>query len=255
MTSAGVRWHSGDHCPNALTGADAPDWFELADNPGAELVKRNPLREVYRVTLARGVFFAKVFHHRGVAATLKRWVVGPPAVVELHIADALSRAGVSAIRALAAGVSPTGDRSILLSEEFLGAETLAELWEGSRPQPLRIAESLVAFLAKSHEARVLPRDVHPGNLLVRRGAAAGEWEIAYADLAGMRIGRSVTDHEAARSIAELYQWFRARSSAAQRVRFLRAYTRRRFGENRSLRRRFAHLVEAVAAAHQRRLWA
>jgi len=255
MTSAGVRWHTSDHCPAALTHDDAPDWFELGGDPRAELVKRNPLREVYRVTLSCGVFFAKVFHHRGVAATLKRWVVGPPAVAELRTADALSGARVRAIRALAAGVSPSGDRSILLSEEFDGAETLAELWEGSRPPPPGIAESLAAFLAKSHERRVLPRDVHAGNFLVRRGAAAGEWEIAYADLAGMRIERSVTDREAARTIAELYQWFRARSSAAQRVRFLRAYTLRRFGENHALRRQFAHLVEEAAAAHQRRLWA
>ena len=253
--SDGVRWHIATGYEIPVTGDSAPDWFNLADNPQAELAKRNPVREVYRVRLSCGAFFAKVFTHANLAATIKRWSVGPPAGREFLVAQALARAGVGAIRAVATGVTMLGDRSVLISEEFSGAQTIAALWEDPGPTPVRLIECVAAFLGRTHDADVLPRDTHPDNLLVRRGAAAGEWEIAYADLAGTRIGRPVIEQEAARHIAELLQWFRPRTTATQQARFLRTYVCERFGADRGIRRRFTRLVEAAATVHQRKLWA
>ena len=253
--SDGVHWHIAAGHETAVTGDSAPNWFALADDPRAERVKRNPVREVYRTRLSCGVFFAKVFTHANLAATIKRWFVGPPAGREFHVAQALVRAKVGAIRVVAAGVAPSGDRSVLISEEFSGAQTLAELWERRAPRSARLIECVAAFLGRTHDADILPRDTHPDNLLLHPGATAGEWAIVYADLAGTRIGRPVTKQEAARHITELLQWFRSRSTATQRARFLRAYARERFGADRGVRRRFARLVEASAVVHQHRLWA
>ena len=66
-----VRWHIATGYETPVTGDSAPDWFNLANNRQAELAKRNPVREVYRVRLSCGVFFAKVFTHASLAATLK----------------------------------------------------------------------------------------------------------------------------------------------------------------------------------------
>ncbi|MCK4659198.1 MAG: hypothetical protein KAV82_06710 [Phycisphaerae bacterium] len=230
-------------------------WFDLCANPQAALVKRNPLREVYRVTLAHGVFYAKVFTHRGVVATVKRWVLGAPAEREFLLARALSQVGVGVIRVVATGVSASSRQSVLISEEFPGACTLTRLWESLGPKPSQLIEQIAGFVARTHQADVLPHDTHPDNLLVRPGATPGVWDIAYTDLAGTRVGRQVSAQQAARNIAELYQWFRSRSSTTQRIRFLRTYAHQRFGNQREMFRQFVNMVETAAAAHQRRLWA
>ncbi len=252
---AGISWRIADGYEAVINDEAVGDWFALGSNAQAELVKRNPLREVYRVELARGAFFAKVFTQRGFTATLRRWMVGPPALAEFRTAQALSRVGVGAIRVVAAGVSTWGARSVLVSEEFAGARTLAELWDDRCPNPLRLIACVAAFLARTHTANVLPHDTHADNLLLRPGSDTAEWDIAYADLAGMRIGRPITEQEAARNIAELYQWFRSRTTPMERLRFLRTYLEGRFGDSRNVLQQFAGLIETSATAQQRKLWA
>ncbi|MFH0981553.1 MAG: lipopolysaccharide kinase InaA family protein [Planctomycetota bacterium] len=255
MVTRGVRWYLRDNSAAAITSHSAPDWFGLGDDPRAELVKRNPLREVYRVRLSGGVFFAKVFEHGGPVATLKRWITGPPAQREFRLAQALSDARIGTIRAVAAGIARSSRRSALISEEFSGAQTLARLWERSGIARRLLLECVAVFLAKTHAAHVLPRDTHPDNLLLRPGTVHGEWEFAYADLAGMRVGPPVADPEAAHNLAELYQWFHARSTVTQRLRFLRAYVNERFGGYRQTWKPWVFLLEAAIEAHQRKLWA
>ncbi len=251
----GVRWHIGSGYEGIVTGDLVPNWFSLAGDPRVELAKRNSLREVYRVTLPSGVFFAKVFAHADLWGTLKRWVFGPPAVREFRVGQGLTAAGIGAIHVVAAGVAADGRRSVLISQEFAGAWTLADAWESHRFPPAQLIERVAGFLARTHAAHVLPRDTHADNLLVRSKTGSGQYEIVFADLAGIRVGRPVTDREAARNLAELYQGFRLHTTAAQRVRFLHAYADARFGQGRQIRKRWARLVETAAQAHQVALWA
>ncbi|MCP4591048.1 MAG: hypothetical protein GY842_09905, partial [bacterium] len=249
---AGAQWVFADEGESVVSSASAPDWFGLEDEPRATLVKHNPLRRVYRVKLATGVVYAKVFDDRSTAGMFRRWLFGSPAGGEYETAQALAGLGIGAIRALASGTAADG-RSVLVSAEFARAVTLAELWERARPPDRCFAEKLGVFLARTHDAGVLPRDLHAGNLLVRPGA--GEWEFALVDLAGVRVRRPVTDGDAARNLAELNQWFRARASLIQRMRLLRAYARERFADRRRAYREFVARVGRATAVHRRRLWA
>ena len=73
---AAMRWLIGSHAQEAVLGPSAPDWFGLERDPRATLVKVGYLRRTWRVTLADGMVFAKVFERDGggVLGRAFRWM-------------------------------------------------------------------------------------------------------------------------------------------------------------------------------------
>jgi hypothetical protein len=114
---------------------------------------------------------------------------------------------------------------------------------------------MASFLARLHELGILPPDLHPENLLVKAPAEGSTPEPVLIDLAGTRIGKRVTNREAARNLADLAPWFMLRTRVVDRLRFLRAYWRHRWDGDRAAFDRLLHEVERSALRGRRRLWA
>jgi hypothetical protein len=217
------------------------DWFNLASAPGAVLVKANPNRQVWRVSLADRVFYAKVFRPAEWADRLRCLLRRrSQAQIEWEIGSYAESAGVSCVPFVACGLrkGPYGARrGVVITEELKGAVPLSGAWRQAclltdsakrRRALLALGRAAASLLARAHSAQFVHRDGHPGNILVSNGASH-EARAAYVDLYLASIGRTVSDDRAAAAIAHLLQWSRRRTGRAIRLRFLRMYLTERFG--------------------------
>ncbi|UCG17481.1 MAG: phosphotransferase [Phycisphaerales bacterium] len=239
-------------------------------------MKENPLRQVWRVTLRGEIFFAKVFTDAGWTHAVRRCVHGAPERKEWRVGRYAERHDVACIRFVGL-LEPTGSggavRAVLISKAVPNAVSLADAWQraceakdpAARSAAVgRLTDLVARAIADAHDKRFLHRDTHPDNILISPDADGTPQHAILADLQRTRVGRTVSDADAAANLAELAQWFRLRSTLTQRMRFLRAYLRYRHGwtaaqtrsvQARSVRRRFCHMVDAAAGRHAERLYA
>ena len=263
-----------------LVCGDRPDllqfpWSQPARDPRAKRVKENPLRQVWRVILRDETFFAKVFTDVGWGHAVRRWVRGAPERKEWRIGRYAERHDVACIRfvALLAPAESGGPvRAVLISKAVPNAVSLADVWQqvceaddGARSTGVgRLTDLVAQSIADAHDKRFLHRDTHPDNVLICPDVDGTPQRVILADLQRARIGRPVSDADAAANLAELAQWFRLRSTLTQRIRFLQAYlsyrhrwtvAQARSVQSRPVRRRFLHMVDAAARRHAERLYA
>jgi len=251
-------------------------WDRLDEYAGAELVKQNPVRQVWRVQADTEVWFAKRFTDFGIAHAIRRILRGAPEKKEWQVSEYAERHGVPCVR-FAGLLKPEGGRgrarAVLVSREIAGAVSLADVWRqsgdhadpsGRRNLGQRLTELVAHLMAHAHAQGFLHRDTHPANILIRRDDDGVSREALFADLQKARIGRKVSDANAAGNLAELAQWFRLRTTVTQRLRFLRMYLAPRRGwdakhagsfEARPARRAFLRLVEQAFERQRQRLYA
>ena len=250
-------------------------WSQPARDPRAKRVKENPLRQVWQVTLRGETFFAKVFTDVGWWHAVRRWVRGAPERKEWRVGCYAERHDVSCIRFVGL-LEPAGSggpvRAVLISEAVPNAVSLADAWQQAcEAQDCarsagggRLVDLVARSIADAHDKRFLHRDTHPDNILICPDADGTPQRAVLADLQRTRVGRTVSDADAATNLAELAQWFRLRSTLTQRIRFLRTYLSYRRGwtaaharsvQARLVRRRFLHMVDAAARRHAERLYA
>jgi len=249
-------------------------WAALAEDPTAVRVKSNELRQVWRIERGGEVFYAKVFKKLRGWEEWRLRLRGRPELREWRAGEGAERLGVPAIRFAALLEPPRpggGIRAVLVSYAVPNSLTLADLWREIQALPdptLRarqcrvVIDSVARLVGNAHAMGFLHRDTHSDNVLIARADRGDAGEALYADLGQARVGRAVGDRQAAANLAELVQWFRTRSTAGQRMRFLSVYLACRHGWDLSeacsaaalaLRKRFARRVDCLSRYRQRRL--
>ncbi|MCH7704593.1 MAG: hypothetical protein IIB61_05745 [Planctomycetes bacterium] len=232
VRAAGTTWAVCDDWRKTLLGETAPDWFSLDGNPAACLIKRGRHRAVWRVSLGRHTVYAKVFTAVSIFERLRWRLGGGPATREWRLLCAARKRGVAAVSPLAVATR-WGDvpGNVLLTEGISDTETLGCSWDrhvssatdSRRAAAVSLIECVARLLAAAHDSGFAHPDLHPSNLLVRRGddGAAEAW---FVDVHGARFRRSKRgDGHAIRALAQLDQHFHRRASKTQRMRFLCEY--------------------------------
>jgi len=230
-------------------------------------LKSNAQRRIHRFELPGGAYFLKLHLVRGAAGRLKQLVTGGPAVRELRASRYADAAGIPAV--LISARIEFGSRfrpgtSLTISREVSGVRSLKDAFADIAALPeahrrragLRaLSDGVAQLLATAHNQAFLHHDVHPENVLVRQ-AESGASSCLFVDLAGARCGREVSDSDAARNLAALDQWFSARVTRTDRLRFLKTYAqlrRRRYAP--AAFRRLVELIASAARRHAARLYA
>ena len=263
------RWLVADRWRDRADLLAGINWFALADDARAKLVKANPNRRVWLVRLEGGVFYVKEFITCGWADRLSGLFRGSPALLEWQAGAYAESAGVPCVAFVACLVGESragGGHSVLITEAAEGAVPLTEAYQalcrsddrGPQVQAVRsLADAVARLLAGAHKAGFLHRDGHPENILVR-GAGEAPLEVLYADLYGASTGSPIDDARASAGLAQLDQWFRRHAPRTLRLRFLRRYLEHRLGPagvNRQMVRRWAEQISIAAQHHAATLYA
>lgn len=148
-----------------------PGLETAGDRPGAERVKMNVVRTVWRVPFDRETLYVKRYHPRGLPELLKYVVLPSRAAAEWRAGRAMREAGLPVVRVVMMGEER---RAGALRDAWLAtvgvsrAETLTERLRREPPGPTRdrVLAELGALIARMHEAGFLHGDLHGGNLLV-----------------------------------------------------------------------------------------
>lgn len=254
-----IEWTVETEWEQTITGPDAPDWSCLADDARATLIKSNPNRLVWRVVTGDKALYVKEFLCTSLSDTIRHLWRGSEASAEWRAGRAAAERGIPCVRFVACGTSRT--RNFLISESLEGAVPLAESWltkchiddTSERRQHIEaLLDSVARLLARAHAAGFLHGDDHPRNILIV-DTENGDPSAVYTDVARAAYTNTVTQEQAIRSLAQLRQWFRLRSSRAQRLRFLRTYCLSR-SDGQCVIRRWAPAITAESAKQARRLW-
>ncbi|MCP4249972.1 MAG: hypothetical protein GY778_23270 [bacterium] len=219
------------------------DWSALANDPRAELVKSNPQRRVWRVSVGQEQYYVKQFLHRAWTDRGRGLLGAGRGGGEWRCTlEAVAR-GVACVAPVAYGRLRSLQGILGRSTEFLVTQAapkttpLPEAWqEVTNLKPprqrgragLALVDAVADLCARAHNAGLGHRDNHPGNILIR-DAGTLEPAALYVDLYGATMGQSLSDGCAAAGLAQLDQWFARHASQSQRLRFLRRYCARRFG--------------------------
>ncbi|QOJ13822.1 MAG: hypothetical protein HRU75_03820 [Planctomycetia bacterium] len=271
--SAGLRWTTCGGFDSAVRAVEPGAW---ADPGGAgwQLVKRNAVREVWRATILGRDFYLKYYCSGGIRSRIKRWF-GQDACRSEWAASVYAAAnGIAAARpaGFTSGIRRDGRSwSLLVTHAVTPATPLDAFWRGlcsdgnvrrRRTDVEALVETLAELLARAHQSGFEHLDMHAANILVQT-VAPRRYRAVFIDLHGARIDAPIGPGAVVRNLAQLNQWFSRHSSTGDRLRFLRAYLRRRhefehvFRHARPLETDFRELVASLRRAAQRhaeRLW-
>lgn len=234
---AGVRvWHLTADAA-AVLGPAGPDLERWIADGSAVVVKTNPQRTVYRVTLPGGTVYVKHCRVRGFRAWAREVLRPAKARLEFENAQELQARGIPTVVPLAWGGPDTRrpGESFLVTLDRDGAVPFAEFTERgftTLPASVRaavrrqLARALGEFFAHMHDAGVAHPDPHPGNLLLELPPGQPP-RFALLDLHAVRLGQPLSWAESRANLAVFNRWFQLRATRADRLRFWHAYRRSR----------------------------
>jgi len=277
VDAGGLRWEVREDCLSLLTGADAPDWTNLIDDPRAERIKHNAQRSVWRIPCGGKVLYAKVYRPAGWLDRLKNARRGPASCTEWKVSRHAESRDLRTVRPVACGVDrdrPASAPSVFLTEELAGAQPLDLYWESVKARTevhdrhrhgRLLIEALAELIAAAHRCGFWHHDLHAANLLVQPHASQRP-VVAFVDLHSVRIDTPVSEAEAVRNLVQINQWFARHATRSERLRFLKTYLAYRNGasgaegiaQNAAARAERAGWVErtlAIAGRHAASLWA
>lgn len=294
---AATLWRVRPGWKEVLFGPDGwrlPEW--LAANQ-ATIVKSRSHRTVYRVELPDASFYVKEYRSLGWRDLLRDALRGNRALREWRRLLRVRARGIATVTALAIGVPGRlrrGAQAWLITAAAPGQpldhcleNVLPTLGPAQRARARQhLAPHLARFVASMHEAGIVHRDLHPGNLLVdapllqplspRQGDAgspttkAGR-ELVLVDLQAVSLRRAKThlpgtsgavapgfsaplDWRASRSnLITLNLYFSQRATRSDRCRFWRHYVLCRPGLVTDPRAA-ARALEQQTARAARRFW-
>jgi len=281
VTRDGVAWHVGEAWQDYVCGPGAPDWLDLASDPRATLLKRQDVREVWRLQLDGAGFIVKVYQENGWTTRVKQMVTGWAAQREYAITRKAAELGLTSSPvgyATSTRKSPS-DRarrrriSVLVLQDRSPAESLDLVWKQISTQPPNIrrgetnclAKSLASFIARAHRLGFLHADCHPRNILVDGANDSQELHtcLSYIDLPGSTVRPNPTEGQRIHNLASLTHWFLWHATRADRWRFLTHYVAESCAKEESpqsrtwlknRRKEMARKIDRACDKHTRKWW-
>ncbi len=262
VTQQGRVWHL---TPAAKFVFDAPDLARWIADGSAIIVKSNPARIVYRVTLPTATIFVKHCRITGPRAWAREVLRPAKAKLEFENARLLAERGIAAVEPLAWGHidSVWPGESFLITRAEERAISFLEFAERVLPtapldaQPAmrrQLAHGLGEFLAAMHEAGVAHPDPHAGNLLVE-WPADGIPRFVLIDLHAVRIGSVLSWRESRANLTLFNRWFQMRVTRSDRHRFWCSYFAHRFALRQASSAKLAREVECATLRSNLGFWA
>jgi heptose I phosphotransferase len=189
----------------------------LAQMPG-EVYRQVKGRRTFRFELGGRSYFAKLHFGVGWPEVLKNLLQGRMPVVdasnELRACVHLARAGIATMQVAAyqaEGRNPARRRSLIVTDELLGHQSLEDLCERwpQQPPPVlekwRLLQAVAETARRMHAAGVNHRDFYICHLLLAPEAAAdGGPSLAIIDLHRAQIRRRIPFRWQVRDLAALY---------------------------------------------------
>ncbi len=241
----GSLWRIRTDWLERLLGRQAPDWFNLEDDPRARQVKAGYRRTTWRFQLGDGtstpprvVVFAKVFDLPTWVDRIKNRVLGASVDREWRASLRAEAIGVQVARCLALGSETAPPRRLaLLTEGLEGAASLSDAWvrevlhgRGSERQRNEavIIDSIATLVSSAHERGFTHGDHHPNNILLVRIQRPPGVEAYYVDVHTARFAsRPMSIRRTLNSLAQLDQYFHRVATRTQRLRFFKRYLHKR----------------------------
>jgi len=231
--AGGYRWWLPADRQSLLLGPGGLRLDEWISTGQAHVVKKGHHRIVYRVELPGLVFYLK----HNLLPDLRSWfrqLVRPSkARMEFNRALAVAERGLPTITPLALGEACSllgAGESYLLSESLECTQSLHCFLQNLHIMPVadstqvrqHLARELGSLLGRIHQAGILHRDLHSGNLLVRHDPDQG-FALYLIDLNAVHVGAPLNWRQSLENLAMLNRWFFFRSTRADRLRFWNAY--------------------------------
>ncbi len=183
----GVTWRVADRYLEKVKNVVIPVSRGQTDDLPCTVIKENMVRTVLSV----GHLVIKTYRIRGVAESMKYFVIPSKAETEWEMSRVLAKAGLDSVEAVAFGERKRGG---LLDEAYFACihlgdvKTLAERLDGAEPDKRkRLAEAAAELVHALHAAGVYHRDLHAGNVLV---TSAGKLHVIDLHRVSKRIGTS-----------------------------------------------------------------
>ena len=213
------------------------DGFRLGEWQRAgwlETVKTGPHRTVYRLNLPSGCFYLKHYRVGDWKAVLQNVVRPPRAILEWRAAQWVAAAGISTIETVAVGRTI---RRGLVFDSFLACRAIEDsepldAFVANRLQQLpaarrqvvrrNLTESLGRLVAALHRDRIIHRDLHAENILVRL-APDDSLQLWLIDLHAVTTCRRLTLPHIERNLALLNPALVHGLTEIDCVRFFRSY--------------------------------
>ena len=226
-------WCVRERWRTAILGPKSPNWFQLHEDPRAELVKSGHQRSIWRVRLENEACFAKLYEISGPKHSFRGAIAARSAECEFRALLRAEACGVPVVKSLAVGLCDGAPRhAVVITLECPHAVRLGDAWQqevqDAKPsRRRRNAEELIrrsaALFSIAHEAGFIHPDAHPGNVLVGRGVD-DEPIVVFADVKDARFrDRPLTLEQSLRQLAHLDQYFQRCATRTQRLRFLRRF--------------------------------
>lgn len=200
----------------------------------AEAVKSGRHRTVYRIRLGSAEYYVKHYRVPDWQAVAQNLVRPCRARLEWEAVHRVAHAGIDTFAAVAVGwrkAGPVALDSFLITRAIDGVETVRdfvqrELHRNPEDRDPRLRQELARQLgrlaARLHHHGLYHRDFHAGNILLRIDAG-GSLRLWLIDLHGLRRRPRLIRERRERNLAVLSHFFFQYATAADRLRFFRAY--------------------------------
>ena len=213
----GVVWHVSSEHPASAAIADLPKKLSC------EVLRYTPRRRVLYAP-GRPALLIKQYLHHGPFEAVKRVIRGTPAMHEWRALREAERRGLPVPKALAVGERRDGSaRASFLAMEFIPrAVSLEDLCRGHLGwrERRQIISQTALLIRRMHDAGFFQRDLHLGNLLMRRRQT--DVELFLLDLQRIDIDPHSPLAKRRRDLASLHGGV-VDASRSERLRFLTTY--------------------------------
>jgi len=239
--AGGLHWQVRAEFESALIESVLPA-LRAAPDGSDTLIKRSVSRAIHCVPVGERLVYVKHHQPKSLLERLKFLLLKSRAETEWNAAEAMLRHNIPVARPLAFGerrVAGLLCEAVLVSEAIDHAVELGQALTQDAPDDL--IDRVARLVRSSHDAHILHRDLHGGNILVQGDQ--------------LFLGRRVSRKRRAWNIGQLFAFLGDKLTEKDHQRFLRAYLgsdrdAKAFG--RTVRRQMAAIRERRYASRTKR---